>query len=239
MTLLLLAAGRGRRMKKYTDDINKCLLQVNNFPIIYYSLKIAENLPITKVIIVVGYQAKKVIEYINSNIWPFPIEFIYQNEQKGIVHAMQMALPQINEDILLNLGDEILINNNINSMIESFQKNKPDFICGIMHNCSVTEIQKAYSIKLNDHGRITKVVEKPELPENSMCGTGYCIFNYRVLRYLYEVPLNIVRNQYELCDYINLLIKKNKIGYSHDIGEKLININTIQDLTTIKNILTK
>lgn len=239
MILLLLAAGRGSRLKGYTEDINKCLLLVNNFPIIHYSLKIAEKLPITKVIIVVGYQSKKVIEYINSHTWPFPIEFVYQNEQKGIVHAMQIAFPLINEDILLNLGDEILIKSNINSMIESFYNSRPDFICGVMHNCSVEEIQKAYSITLNENGKITKVFEKPQFMQNSMCGTGYCIFKYDVLKYLHKVPLNITRNQYELCDYINLLIQKNKIGYSYNVGEKLININTIHDLNTVKDMLRK
>ena len=237
MILLLLAAGRGSRMKGYTEDINKCLLLINNFPIIHHSLKVAERLPITKVIIVVGYQSKKVIEYISSYTWPFPIEFVYQNEQKGIVHAMQVALPLINESILLNLGDEILIKGNINSMIENFYNNKPDFICGVMCNSNFKEIQKAYSIVLNENGKITKVFEKPQYLQNSMCGTGYCIFKYDVLKHLHKVPLNINRNQYELCDYINLLIQKGKIGYPYDVGGKLININTIHDLNIAKDML--
>lgn len=235
MILLLLAAGRGSRMEGYTDNINKCLLIVNDFPIIYYSLKIAETLPITKAIIVVGYQAEKVIEYINLGTWPFPIEFVFQNEQKGIVHAMQKAFPLLNEDVLLNLSDEILIKGNINSMIDSFYKDKPDFICGVMHNCSVKKIQKAYSITLNEDGKITKVLEKPEFPQNSICGTGYCIFKHDILKYLHSVPLNVIRNQYELCDYINLLIQKNKTGYPYNVGEELININTIDDLNIIKD----
>ena len=176
MILLLLAAGRGRRMKKYTDDINKCLLPVNGIPIIYYSLKKAEELSITKAIIVVGYQADKVKTAILQETWPFPIQFVYQEEQMGIVHAMQKALPLVNEneDILLNLGDEILIGSNISNMISDFYRYNPDFVCGAIYNCSIQQIQKAYSITLDFKNHITKVLEKPLTSDNGICGTGYC-----------------------------------------------------------------
>lgn len=239
MILLLLAAGRGSRMKEYTSEINKCLLMVNEFPIIYYSLKIAEKLHVSKVVIVVGYQAEKIIKYVNTHAWPFSIEFVCQCEQKGIVHAMYTALPVIQEDILLNLGDEILINSKISSMIKDFYKNKADFMCGVMYKCSVEEIQKAYSITLDIDGKISSVIEKPQHFPNDMCGTGYCIFKFETLQFLHNVPINRTRNQYELCDFINLLIKKNKTGYPYDVGEKLVNINTIHDLNFIKERLEK
>lgn len=235
MILLLLAAGRGCRMKEYTDDINKCLLHVNGIPIIYYSLKKAEESSVTKAIVVIGYQAAKVKASILQQKWSFPIQFVYQEEQKGIVHAMQKAFPLINtdEDILLNLGDEILIRSNIPDMIKDFYKYGSDFVCGAIYNCNIRQIQKAYSITLNSRNQITKVLEKPVISDNGICGTGYCIFKYKTLKYLSSVPLNTVRNQYELCDFINILIKHGNIGYAYKVGQNLINVNTIQDLNFI------
>lgn len=241
MILLLLAAGRGSRMKKYTDDINKCLLPVNGIPIIYYSLKKARELSITKAIIVVGYQADKVKACILQETWPFPIQFVYQEEQMGIVHAMQKSLPliDINEDILLNLGDEILIGSNVSNMISDFYKYSPDFVCGAIYNCNIQQIQKAYSITLDSKNHITKVFEKPLDSDNGICGTGYCIFKYETLKYLANVPLNSIRNQYELCDFINILIRHNSFGYVYKVGQKLVNINIIQDLDLIRQELKK
>lgn len=237
MILLLLAAGKGSRMESCTKDTNKCLLLVNNLPIVYYSLDIVSKLPISKAVIVVGYKAKKVIEYITAYKLPFPIQFVYQYEQKGIVHAMNTALPLIDEDILLNLGDEILINSKIDSMIQNFYRKNVDFMCGIKDKYELEEIAKAYSVSVDESNKIIEVCEKPNNPQNGLCGTGYCLFKYETLRFLKEVPVNKLRNQYELCDFINILIHHQKTGYPFIIGDNLININTINDLEYSKERL--
>jgi len=55
---LIIAAGRGERLKPFTDDHPKALLNVDETPLISYSLKQLIN-GIEHVSITVGYQANK------------------------------------------------------------------------------------------------------------------------------------------------------------------------------------
>ena len=235
MELLLLLAGCGKRLGNITKTRNKCMIKINGVPILEHSLKIAEKLPISKWNIVIGYQSEQVVSYIENRINPVSVRFVHQVEQKGIVHAMQISSNLLDDDILLNLGDEFLINSHVDKMINFFHDNNVDFICGIIEGSSFEKISKAFSIKCNPKsGYIVEVKEKPITPYNNILGTGYCIFGKETLPYLERVPINSARNQYELCDFIKLLIEKGKNGVCFPVGDDLINVNTYEDLYYLK-----
>jgi len=59
MQALILAAGMGKRLGKYTHDRTKCMVQVNGKMIIERALDALVNANIKKIIIVIGYQAEK------------------------------------------------------------------------------------------------------------------------------------------------------------------------------------
>ena len=59
MELIYLAAGRGSRLKKKTSRIPKCLVKVNNKPIIDYNLSFFLNFK--KVNLILGYKYKSII----------------------------------------------------------------------------------------------------------------------------------------------------------------------------------
>jgi len=213
------------------------MLELDEKPILERSLEIAEQLPLKRWTVVVGYQSKQISEYINSRVSSAPKRFVRQNEQSGIVHAMRIALHLLDDDILLNLGDEFLVNDRLGEMVEYFSSNNVDFVCGVIENSLEEKIRKAYSIQCNPHtGFITSAKEKPTVPYNSMLGTGYCIFSKEILPYLNEVTINLVRNQYELCDFITLLVKKGKRGVCIPIGDDLINVNTYEELNYLRRI---
>ncbi|KKQ79283.1 MAG: hypothetical protein UT03_C0063G0001, partial [Candidatus Moranbacteria bacterium GW2011_GWD2_38_7] len=62
MQIVILAAGRGTRMKDLTDNVPKPMLQINGKPILAYKL---EALPeeIDEVIFVVGYFGNQIQQY--------------------------------------------------------------------------------------------------------------------------------------------------------------------------------
>ena len=56
MQALILAAGTGSRLGKYTKDNTKCMLEVNGETLIKQALEKLNNVGITKLILVVGYK---------------------------------------------------------------------------------------------------------------------------------------------------------------------------------------
>lgn len=76
MQAIILAAGMGKRLKELTRDNTKCMVKVNGVTLIERMLKQLDKLNLSKVVIVVGYEGKKLINYIGGLKIDTPITFI-------------------------------------------------------------------------------------------------------------------------------------------------------------------
>jgi len=61
MKALILAGGRGKRLKEVYDEKNKCMIPIKDKPLIQYSLDNAICADVSEIIIVVGYKAEEII----------------------------------------------------------------------------------------------------------------------------------------------------------------------------------
>ena len=61
MKALILAGGRGKRIKEAHKDKNKCMITINGKPLIEYSLDCVAQTGVSEIVIVVGYKAEEII----------------------------------------------------------------------------------------------------------------------------------------------------------------------------------
>ena len=73
---LILAAGMGKRLKDLTEDNTKCMVKVNGVTMIERVLGQLEKLPLSRIVIVVGYEGQKLIDYIGTLGIQTPICFV-------------------------------------------------------------------------------------------------------------------------------------------------------------------
>ncbi len=76
MQAIILAAGMGKRLKELTQNNTKCMVKVNGVTLIDRMLHQIENLNLHQIIIVVGYEGQKLIDYIHTLNIKTPITFI-------------------------------------------------------------------------------------------------------------------------------------------------------------------
>ncbi len=67
MKVLILCGGKGERLRPFTDDIPKPLIEINNKPILGYVIDHILAFGIDEIIIAVGYRSNKIQEYIEGN----------------------------------------------------------------------------------------------------------------------------------------------------------------------------
>ena len=79
MQAIILAAGMGKRLKDLTADNTKCMVKVNGITIIERALRILDSKNLSKIVIVVGYKAQKLMAFIDSLNIHTPIHYI-ENE---------------------------------------------------------------------------------------------------------------------------------------------------------------
>ncbi len=109
MKAVILAAGKGIRMKPLTDNLPKPLIEVKGKTILERQLTELKKAGITECIIVTGYLGNRIKEKIGKEFNGMKISYAEQEEQKGTAHALNCVKKlvsgefiQINADLLFD-----------------------------------------------------------------------------------------------------------------------------------------
>jgi len=238
MKAVILAGGRGKRLKETTNSSNKCMLEVDNKPVLEYNLDRALEMDIDEVVMVVGYRAEDIINRYGTSRNGIRIRYVIQREQKGLVHAIECSKDAIErDDFFLLLGDEVLINSRHKEMIREFIDNGLFTVCGVCVQQDKSKIGRTYAVLANDEDRVFRLIEKPKKPLNSLQGTGNCIFKNEILRYIERTPIHPERGEKELPDLIQCAVDDGQLVKIFHICDAYTNVNSIEDLKEAERIL--
>lgn len=123
MQAIILAAGMGRRLGEMTKENTKCMLSINGKRLIDRTLEQLANNGIQKVIIVVGYSAKNLIEHIGNRYEKFfDIEFINNPifDKTNNIYSLALAKEKMIEDDTILLESDLIYEESVLQMaIES------------------------------------------------------------------------------------------------------------------------
>ena len=111
MQAIILAAGMGRRLGEYTKDNTKCMLPVNGVRLIDRMLNQLTELDLNRVVIVVGYQAQNLIDYIGSRYDDrLKIEYVENPiyDKTNNIYSLALAKQQMQEDDTLLLESDLI-----------------------------------------------------------------------------------------------------------------------------------
>lgn len=110
MQAIILAAGMGKRLKELTQNNTKCMVKVNGVTLIDRMLHQIEKQNLSRIVIVVGYEGKKLIDYIKTLDIRTPVEFIENPiyDRTNNIYSLFLAKDRlIEEDTLLFESDLI------------------------------------------------------------------------------------------------------------------------------------
>ena len=110
MQAIILAAGMGKRLKELTQNNTKCMVKVNGVTLIDRMLHQIEKQHLSRIIIVVGYEGQKLIDYIGTLGIQTPITFIENPIYDKTNNIYSLALAKdwlVKDDTLLFESDLI------------------------------------------------------------------------------------------------------------------------------------
>lgn len=110
MQAVILAAGMGKRLRNLTKYNTKCMVKVNGITLIERMLRILDRKRLSRIVIVVGYEAQKLMDYIFTLNISTPIRFIENKVYSTTNNIYSLALAQdhlIAEDTLVLESDLI------------------------------------------------------------------------------------------------------------------------------------
>jgi UDP-N-acetylglucosamine diphosphorylase / glucose-1-phosphate thymidylyltransferase / UDP-N-acetylgalactosamine diphosphorylase / glucosamine-1-phosphate N-acetyltransferase / galactosamine-1-phosphate N-acetyltransferase len=104
---VILAAGRGKRMRELTNDRPKPMVQVRGKPVLEYIIEGLKQAGIEKTLLIVGYRKEVVIDYFgNGSDFGVQIDYVEQVIQDGTGRVVELARSFCNNDpFILSYGD--------------------------------------------------------------------------------------------------------------------------------------
>src|SRR3989338_4039305 len=120
---IILAAGKGTRLKPLTDLLPKCLLPVYDKPMICYPLEKLVEAGINEVLVIVRPEEEFLFrKTLDNNYGNVNISYAYQYKQKGTADAINVARKYAEQDsVALIFGDNIF-DNSIQDAVNNFKE---------------------------------------------------------------------------------------------------------------------
>ena len=110
MQALMLAAGMGRRMGKYTEAMTKCMIEVGGRTLLQRAVDALKEAGITKFVMVVGWECDKLVDYIQRNISGMDFQFVYNYDYATTnnIYSLYLARDYLAQDDTILLESDLV-----------------------------------------------------------------------------------------------------------------------------------
>ena len=242
-SVIILAAGQGKRMKN--PDNAKVMANLSGKPLIRHVLDQSDLLKLQKIVVIVGYQKQKVIDYINS--YRNDIVFVEQKEQLGTGHAVDQSenvFKDYDGNILILCGD---VPNLRASSLKSFIKKHNDTSSDISVLSTIAKNPYGYGRIIRDsEGNFIKIVEEKDADEfekkaNEINSGVYLVKSQLLFSALKNISNNNAQGEYYLTDIIDILRNWNYNVSAFNVAEfdELQGVNSPEDLAQAERYYVK
>ena len=153
MKAIILAGGRGKRLRPITDYVPKPLIPIKNIPIIEWQIKYLKKFNISEIIICSGYKTKMIEGYLNSKKLGIKITFSIEDKPLGTGGAIKKAGRKIKDNSFLVINGDTITNIDLKKLIK-----KENSIASI-------QLKTKFGILQTDKDKIIKFDEKKEIKD--------------------------------------------------------------------------
>ncbi|MBT4484973.1 MAG: NTP transferase domain-containing protein [Candidatus Latescibacteria bacterium] len=237
MKAVILAAGKGTRMKELTKTIPKPMVNINDKPMLEYVIRSIHNLGIKDFGIVVGYKQSIVQEYFkDGSLFDVSITYIEQKEQNGTGDALHLAKYfTSDEPFFFSFGDVLTSEENYTGMLEYYKKASCDFLLGLNR---VDDPYRGAAVYLDDDNNIVRMIEKPPKGKSTtnLNNAGIMVLSNEIFDYTARLKPS-PRGEYELTDVFGMLKDDERNLKGYPLSGYWKDIGTPEDLKSINELL--
>lgn len=119
MQAIILAAGMGKRLGEYTKNNTKCMVPVNGTSLIDRVLNQLSSLQLNRVVIVVGYEGKRLIDYLGNERNGLKIEYVNNPvyDKTNNIYSLALAKDKLMEDDTLLIESDLIFDDGMFNLL--------------------------------------------------------------------------------------------------------------------------
>lgn len=216
--IVLMAGGKGTRLRPLTKNIPKPLIKINDIPLIESLILKFINQGFNKFIISVNYLGKKIEKYLgNGKKFGCNIKYVKEKKYLGTAGSLSLIKNMKFKKPLLVMNSDIVTNIDFDSLISYHKTHKADLtICAKNYrNVSL------YGELGTKNYRVISIKEKPI--KDVFVNLGIYVINPSILKF-------VEKRELHMTDLINFLINKKKKIFYYPTFENWIDVGNKKDL---------
>ncbi|MBS7287421.1 MAG: glucose-1-phosphate thymidylyltransferase [Candidatus Freyarchaeota archaeon] len=213
MKAVILAAGKGTRMRPLTFTRPKHMLPVAGKPILEHIVNFLRAGGINELVMVIGSESEYITEYFGDGArFDVSIEYAEQRKPLGLAHAVSVArdLLEGEERFITVLGD-VLFKLNLKDVLSFHLKREAKATIAISEAADPTLFGV---VKVADGFRIERLVEKPKVPPSNLIIAGLYVFENEFWECVNDLKPSW-RGEYEITDAVQLMVDRGYPVYGY------------------------
>jgi glucose-1-phosphate thymidylyltransferase len=226
---VILAGGSGTRLHPLTRITNKHLLPIYDRPMVTYAIEALVGAGVTELMLVTGgTHAGEFFRLLgNGHEWGIDrLFYAYQEKPGGIAEALGLTERYVERDqVVVMLADNV-IESSLRGPVDNFRAQEHGARILLAREDDPAHLRHLGVPELDDEGRVTHIVEKPEQPPSAFAVTGIYFYDQTVWDVLPTLQPS-GRGELEITDVNNWYVERDEMeydvldGFWGDAGESI------------------
>ena len=218
MQAIILAAGMGKRLGELTKNNTKCMVEVNGVKLIDRVLTYLSHLDLKRIVIVVGYQADNLVNYVENQYSNLNVEFVENPiyDKTNNIYSLALAKDKFKEDDTLLLESDLIYEESMLRLLVDNQQ--PDLAL-------VAKYEKwmdGTMVTIDDDCNILNFISKKEFKQSE-------VDRYYKTVNIYKFSKSYINNQ-----YLPLLEAYCQMKGNNEYYEEVLRVLTMIDKSSLK-----
>ncbi len=205
---VILAAGRGTRMRELTAELPKPMIEVHGKPVLQHIIEGLRDARIDQLLLIIGYRADAVRDFFgDGSRYNIAIQYATQTVQDGTGRVVDLARDFVgNGPFILAYGDILVDPANYNRVVDL-----PNDVEAILTVTRGEDVSKGGAVFVNDEMELVDLREKPKPGEPTSPWYNAGLYAFRPSIFDFTAKLKpSPRGEYELTDAIRDLAQSGK-----------------------------
>lgn len=205
---VLLAAGRGTRMRELTADLPKPMIEVRGKPVLQHIVEGLRDAGVRRFLIIVGYRADAVQNFFGDGArYKIDIQYATQTTQDGTGRVVDLARNFVNDSaFVLAYGDILVAPENYKRLVDL-----ADDIEALISVTRGEDVSKGGAVFLNEKMELVDLREKSKPGEATSPWYNAGLYAFRPSIFEFTAKLKpSPRGEFELTDAIRDLAQSSK-----------------------------
>ena len=185
---ILLAAGKGTRLKPLTDEWPKCLMPIGSKPLLEYWLEALKELNLSKTLVNLHYLAPIVIEFLSREKFNGWAEWILEEELLGTAGTIKKNKDFIGNDTLLLIHADNWSLCKLDEFIDFHENHRPKHCPITMMTFETKSPETCGIVELNAENIVMHFHEKVSNPPGNKANAAIYLIEKEVIDWIYSHP---------------------------------------------------